>query len=81
MAARPKESLKGSGAQLLKHFIWSLGIVDHPDRETLVAALADIEWTPKRPMAVLKPAAEALADTTSETGLTALGRLRSTIAG
>jgi len=76
----PKESLKGSGAQLLKHFIWSLGIVDDPNRETLAAALAHIEWTPQRPMAVLKPAAEALTAATSDTGLAALDRLRSAIA-
>ncbi len=75
----PKESLKGSGAQLLKHFIWSLEIVDHPGRESLVAALAYIEWIPRQPMAVLKPAAEALARATSDAGLAALDRLRSSI--
>ena len=75
----PKVSLKGSGAQLLKHLIWCLGIVEHPDREALVTVLAHIEWTPKRPMAVLKPAAEALTGSTSDSGLAARDRLRSAI--
>lgn len=75
----PKESLKGSGAQLLKHFIWILGLVDHPDSESLVATLADVEWSPKQPMAVLKPGAEALKQVTTESGLAALGRLRAAI--
>ncbi len=76
----PKESLKGSGAQLLKHFIWSLGIIDHSARERLVATLAHIEWTPRQPMAVLKPAAEALKSAKSDAGLAALDRLRTAIA-
>lgn len=77
----PKESLQGSGAQLLKHFIWSLGLLDHPSLEDLVTALADIDCTPKRPMAVLKPAAAALEGATSEAGRAALQRIRAAIAG
>lgn len=59
-------SLKKSGAQLLKHFIWLLGLVPGHDGEDLVCALATMTWYPSRaPMAVLKPASTYLADAAS----------------
>lgn len=63
---QPIESLKGSGAQLLKHFIWTLTLTAHPAGESLVARLAGIGWKPHPyPVAVLKPAASFLADAQS----------------
>jgi hypothetical protein len=59
-------SLKKSGAQLLKHFIWLLGSVPGRAGEELVCSLATMTWYPAAaPMAVLKPAAAYLADSTS----------------
>lgn len=65
-------SLHGSGAQLLKHFIWMLERLPRADGEQLVNSLAEIEWKPRpRPFAVLKPAATYLAGATSLEAITA----------
>ena len=59
-------SLKKSGAQLLKHFIWLLGLTSDHRGEELVASLATMTWYPSAaPMAVLKPASAYLASAQS----------------
>lgn len=78
--SQPIESLEGSGAQLLKHFIWTLTLTAHPAGESLVARLADISWKPHPyPMAVLKPAASFLADAESVDAKVARGTLQAAI--
>ena len=68
----PSVSLRGSGAQLLKHFIWMLERLPRADGEPLVCLLAEIQWQPRsRPFAVLKPAAAYLVSATSPSAITA----------
>lgn len=77
----PTVSLHGSGAQLLKHFIWMLEELPRPEGEHLVCLLAQLTWTPRpRPFAVLKPAAAYLASATSPEAVDARSYFLSQIA-
>lgn len=77
----PVVSLQGSGAQLLKHFIWMLDLLPRAEGEPLVCSLAAIEWKPRpRPMAVLKPAAAYLVPATAPAAVTARRHFEALIA-
>jgi hypothetical protein len=74
-------SLKKSGAQLLKHFIWTLGLVSDHRGDQLVCNLATNTWHPSAaPMAVLKPAAAYLAGCTTPPAVQARRRIEEQIA-
>lgn len=73
---RPQISFEGSGAQLLKHFIWMLQLLPREAGEQLVCRLVAIDW-PRRnpPLAILKPAIAYLSTSTSPTATVAHGTL------
>ena len=74
-------SLKRSGAQLLKHCIWLLGLVRGAESDELVGALATMTWYPSpAPMAVLKPASAYLEEADSPGAAAARARIDALIA-
>jgi hypothetical protein len=74
-------SLKRSGAQLLKHFIWLLELLPNRVGEDLVCEVAEMTWDRQAPpMAVLKPAAAYLSDSTSSEAQAARSLLEQQIA-
>lgn len=68
--------LRHNGGLVLKHLVWLLGLLQRPAGEDLVIRLADLDYRPKAPMNVLKPAAEYLARATSPQAALACARLR-----
>lgn len=72
----PQISFEGSGAQLLKHFIWMLELLPREPGEQLVCRLVAVDW-PRRdpPLAILKPATAYLTTATSRTATAARGTL------
>ena len=73
--------LERSGAQILKHFIWSLSVLPREEGEPLACAVATMTWDrPKPPMAVLKPAVLYLAESGSAEAVRARESIQATIA-
>ncbi|HEX8803304.1 MAG TPA: hypothetical protein VF743_03890 [Acidimicrobiales bacterium] len=72
----PQVSFEGSGAQLLKHFVWMLDLLPRKPGERLVCRLAELDW-PRRnpPLAILKPAVAYLGTSTSRAATAAHGTL------
>jgi hypothetical protein len=69
-------SFEGSGAQLLKHFIWMLDLLPREPGEDLACRLASVDWPVRNPpRAILKPATAYLCASTSPEARAAYGTL------